>query len=375
MTYAAADQAPAMKTNQTPRMKNKNTIPGALRTAAGLLLLGCLLLLGGATARADEDGHDHSETDLSPFQPDLTPGYVLVEGDIQIPYDEYLRRTSGLLVAASTFGPATKWPDNVVPFDFVTTGQGAVSAFRQSLAIAAMTEISARSGIVFRSAVGTDPHRIRFQSTTNINSSPVGMQVLASFQIINIASWESQIIICHEIYHSLGFHHTQSRNDRDFYVTINEANICDLLTAFNFWTVPFTEPYGEYDFDSFMQYGRKAFNCGDEAGPDTITVKEPWTAEWQTRIGQRTHFSYYDTINVRARYPMVNDRWLDRNHFGFANGNFEEPWQHTSLAAALAPMPAGGTLFVKHGNSYQGVGTHSKPITIVAPVGDVTFGN
>jgi len=352
-----------------------NRLPPSSQTLRSLLLLACLLMLlaSRAEAQTDDDGRSHIRGGLSPFQPDLTPGYVLVEGDIQIPYDEYLRRTSGLLVAASTFGPATKWPGNVVPFDFVMTGPGTVNATMQSAAQAAMAAISARAGVVFRPAVAADFNRIRFQATTNVNSSPVGMQIFASPQIINIVSWNNQIIICHEIYHSLGFHHTQSRNDRDTYVTIHEENICDPTTAFNFWTVPFTEPYGPYDFDSFMHYGRADFNC--DGGGDTITVKEPWNAEWQDRIGNRNHFSYYDTIHGRGRYPFANDRWLDRAHFGFASGFFEEPWQHTTLNAALAAMPVNGTLFVKYGNSYNGVGTHTKPITIVAPVGNVTFGN
>lgn len=336
-----------------------------------LVAITIVLVASSFRAHGSEAFQYPPEINLSPFQPDLTPGYVLVEGDIQIPYDEYLRRTSGLLVAASDFGPATKWPANIVPFDFVTTGTGAVSTDQQTAAISAMSVISARTGVIFRPAMAADFNRIRFQAS-DVNSSPIGMQIFGT-QIINIFNWNEQIVICHEIYHSLGFHHEQSRTDRDTYVTINEANVCDPFNAFNFWIAPFSEAYGPYDFDSFMHYGRDDFNC--PGGGDTITVKAPWNAEWQSRIGNRDHFSYYDTIHCRGRYPVPGDRWLDRAHFGFTSGSFEQPWQHTSLSAAMASMPDGGTLFVKFGNSYNGVGTHSKPVTIVAPVGDVTFGN
>jgi astacin len=179
-----------------------------------------------------------------------------------------------------------------------------------------MDAIAARAGVLFRPAVASDPNRIRFQNSTG-NNSPVGVQ--GGAQIINIFNWGTQIIICHEIYHSLGFWHEQSRSDRGTYVTINANNICGTASsgacapatcqlcqdsagnwiscAFNFAIQPGSSTYGPYDFDSFMHYGSAAFSCN---GLDTITVNAPWNAEWQNAIGQRDHFSYFDRITCRA---------------------------------------------------------------------------
>lgn len=323
--------------------------------------------------------------DVDPFQPDLTPGYVLIEGDIQVPLGHYLQLVNGDAQAEATYGGVTYWAGNTVPFDFVTTGGGAVTAANQTAAINAMNAIAARAGITFRAAVANDANRIRFQNST-VNSSPVGMR--GGPQIINIASWGNQIIICHEIYHSLGFWHEQSRSDRGTYVTINANNICGspacsqccrcmdnsgncISCAFNFAIQNGSSAYGPYDFDSFMHYGRNAFSCN---GADTITVNAPWNAQWQNAIGQRDHFSYFDEITCRALYPFPDDRWLDRAYGGTANGRFGQPYKDAILADALARVPSGGTLFIKYANTYSAVGTHSKPVTIIAPNG-ATLGN
>jgi hypothetical protein len=108
---------------------------------------------------------------------------------------------------------------------------------------------------------------------------------------------------------------------------------------------------------------------------DTLTVLPPWGAEWQSRIGQRDHFSYFDGITCRALYPFASDRWLDRAHGGPVNGTFAQPYNNTTLAGALAGVPLGGTLLIKYGNTYSAVGTHSQSVTIMAPNGAVTLGN
>lgn len=324
----------------------------------------------------------------SPFQPDLTPGYVLIEGDIQIRVDQYMALMAG---ADATFGAVTYWFNGIVPYDFVTTGGGAVSQANQNIAIQAMGMIAARAGITFRAATGSDVNIIRFQNSS-FNNSPVGLQ--GGVQIINIVSWGTPIIICHEVYHSLGFWHEQSRADRNTYVTINANNICGsgistpctagsgptqcclcidnagLCTscAFNFNFQPGTLTYGLYDFDSFMHYGPNAFSCN---GLPTIAVNPPWT----NTIGQRDHFSYFDEITCRGLYPFNTDRWLDRNHTGTIGATFLLPLNNPNILTVASTIPPGATLFVKFGNTYSGVGTYTNPVTIIAPAGTVTIGN
>jgi len=326
----------------------------------------------------------------SPFQPDLTPGYVLIEGDIQIRLDQYLQLAGGAAPDA-TFGTVTYWPNGVVPFDFVTSGGGAVSSANQTLAINAMNEIEQRTGVDFRPATGSDSARIRFQNS-QFNSSPVGRQ--GGTQIINIVSWGTQIIICHELYHSLGYWHEQSRTDRGTYITINALNICGSQTStactagagagqccfcvdgagncipcgFNFDVRVGAGTWGPYDFDSFMHYGRADFSCNTQ---NTITVNPPY-AQWQNAIGQRNHFSLLDGLSCRGIYPRAADRWL-RAGVPPGAGNFFFPYN--SILAMYASMPTNGTLFVDPGTYAMPIANvpQNFPITIRATYGPVTI--
>ncbi len=343
-----------------------------------------------ATAIAQPANRSDVPHPNTPFLPDLTPGYVVIEHDIQVRLDQYLAMIHGGSNDA-TFGDVEYWPGGVVPFDFVTSGPGAVSAARQVHAATAMAMIEQRTGVDFRPATGSDTSRIRFQNS-NFNNSPVGRQ--GGTQIVNIFNWTLPIIVCHELYHSLGYWHEQSRPDRDESVIINLANICGssqgasctpsptgccgctnsqgscVSCAFNFEVHANAAWWGPYDFDSFMHYGRADFSCN---GQDTITVREPNTAQWQNSIGQIDHFSHLDELSCRGIYPKPGDRWLRAGAGGFEQGTFFSPY--TSIISMYAAMPTGGTLFVDPGTyNIPVVGApQSLPITIRATYGPVTI--
>ena len=81
------------------------------------------------------------------------------------------------------------------------------------------------------------------------------MEYSSWIKIVGFHSQKGTII--HELAHAIGFHHEQTRPDRDDYVTINTGNIFDSV-AYNFqkfntrvipdWGVP-------YDYTSVMHYG------------------------------------------------------------------------------------------------------------------------
>jgi hypothetical protein len=328
----------------------------------------------------------------SPFQPDLTPGYVLIEGDIQIPLAQYMLLISGAPPDA-TFGTVSYWPGGVVPFDFVTSGTGAVSSANQTRAITAMNMIEQRTGVDFRPAIASDQSRIRFQNSA-FNSSPVGRQ--GGTQIINIFNWTFPVIVCHELYHSLGYWHEQSRPDRQTYITINALNICGSQTStactagsgpgqcclcvdgagncvpcgFNFDVRVGAGTWGPYDFDSFMHYPRTAFSCNSQ---DTITVNPPWNAQWQNAIGQSDHFSRLDELSCRGIYPRNGDRWLRSGSFPLGGGGFFDPYN--TMLAMYGSMPANGTLFIDPGTYAMPIANvpQNMPITIRATYGPVTI--
>jgi hypothetical protein len=348
-----------------------------MKLIALLALTGCIAVAAAATAqplpaepsaRAPLPHLEGFPPDAQPVlgapgaysHPDIPPGFVLIDGDIQVPLADYMVYLGG---GDAVFGDVSYWP-NIIPYDFVTSGGGAVTPANQQLAIAAMNQISDRTSVIFRPVVSGDLYRIRFQNSTG-NNAPVGFSTGVS--TVNIASWNTQFVLIHELHHILGFWHQQSASNRNSYVTINFANIsttaCNGDCSHNFDIRGGASVYGDYDFDSFMHYPRTAFSSN---GQDTITVNPPWNAQWQNAIGQRNHFSYWDELVSRGIYRYSSDYWWQAGAGG--SGNLPSPLGGT-LPSRMNTLPQGSTLFIKQNGNYSAVGTYSNPMTIRAPLG------
>ena len=104
----------------------------------------------------------------------------------------------------------------------------------------------------------------------------------------------------HEIGHTLGYIHTQSRIDRDNYVTIVSANIItDYAANFYKWyygTIRFLDTTFPYDFGSFMHYDAYGFTNNGEA---TIV---PLDVRYARTMGQREKAAFYDYKQMNRLY-------------------------------------------------------------------------
>jgi len=126
-------------------------------------------------------------------------------------------------------------------------------------------------------------------------SSPVGYR-RGRVNKISLAGgcWRTGIVM-HEIGHTIGLYHEQSRPDRDNYVRIIERNIQRGM-AFNFRKARNIDSLGTpYDFRSMMHYGSTAFGRGRR----TIETKDPNN---QRLIGQRGGFSEIDIKQIALMY-------------------------------------------------------------------------
>ena len=102
--------------------------------------------------------------------------------------------------------------------------------------------------------------------------------------------------VTHEIAHSLGFYHEQSRADRDNYVAILWDNINNDAKN-NFQRVDTTEDHGvPYDLGSIMHYGTYHFSNN---GKPTILTLDPIR---QGLIGQRQQPSFRDVALMNLLY-------------------------------------------------------------------------
>lgn len=131
-------------------------------------------------------------------------------------------------------------------------------------------------------------------------SSPVGYRGFKNSISLASGCWKKGVVM-HEIAHSLGIMHEQSRPDRDNYVKINWHNILpEMRGNFAKEAAKNIDSLGTaYDLCSMMHYGKDAFG----AGRITIQVLDKSKEDW---IGQRDGFSEIDIRQINVMYKCKN---------------------------------------------------------------------
>jgi len=189
---------------------------------------------------------------------------------------------------------ATKqpWP-RVIPYDFY--GLKAFPAAR-AVITGAINEFHKNTCLRFIPRT-TEREYLRFQEGKGC-SSMVGY-VRGRANSINLGKicWTVGIAI-HEIMHSLGFHHEQSRPDRDQFIKVHTENVLGYASD-NFIKYDYTkiDSLGEpYDYESIMHYKGDTFAKHNTLA---ITTLDP---SKQKLIGQRNLLSQSDLKQIRKLY-------------------------------------------------------------------------
>jgi Astacin (Peptidase family M12A)/FG-GAP-like repeat len=280
---------------------------------------------GEATASPDEllvgpdvrEGYVVGETfDAKPVKYSVVDGLAIFEGDIVLGTVEQVEQLAELIDSRSAAifeaapppspeeplpqavirpGAQFRWAEGIVPFQVdanlpaaqVNAVNNAINHWRQNT----------RLNLVQRNAgnAAQFPDFIEFFSGTGC-SSPVGRQ--GGRQRISLAGgcFTGQAI--HEIAHSIGLWHEQSREDRDTFVRINWANIQAGMEHNFDQHVTDGDDVGAYEYGSIMHYPRDAFTRN---GQDTITALQALPAG--VTMGQRNGLSAGDRAAVRFLHP------------------------------------------------------------------------
>lgn len=141
--------------------------------------------------------------------------------------------------------------------------------------------------------------RVKLKINGSMCYSSVGRQ--GGEQDISIGNGCERVgTVIHEMMHSIGFIHEQSRPDRDDYIHVFYENIKDGMEH-NFQKYSIGEVKnlpankGFYDYDSCLHYNNHAFSKNSK---DTIrSISQPYR-----RFGQRVSFSAHDILQINELY-------------------------------------------------------------------------
>uniref|UniRef100_A0A914W6A0 Metalloendopeptidase n=1 Tax=Plectus sambesii TaxID=2011161 RepID=A0A914W6A0_9BILA len=193
-----------------------------------------------------------------------------------------------------------RWPDGIIPY----TLSGAYGSYSKRVIARAMEEYHMKTCIKF---VPRDPtlHRDYIYIHPDDGCySLVGRT--GGRQPLSLDAGCIQVgTIVHELMHTVGFFHEQSRADRDDFIEIVMANVMkgadDQFDKYSLRVIDHLEE--PYDYNSIMHYGPYAFSGN---GAKTILPKQ----QGASKMGQRIGFSDIDLRKIRKLYNCDADSAL-----------------------------------------------------------------
>jgi len=191
-------------------------------------------------------------------------------------------RKSAVAVASRAY----LWPNNEIPYVIDASAQGKSSVIAWAVQQYATTPIHVRP----RTAADTD--YVVFRTLGEGCMSNIGRQ--GGAQDIDVTGCAGGNLI-HELMHTAGFYHEQSRGDRDQYITIVWDEIVPEMRANFEMRDARGQDIGAYDYGSVMHYGGTAFS---KSGRPTIVPRQA-----NVQIGQREGFSALDRAAIERLYP------------------------------------------------------------------------
>ncbi len=241
----------------------------------GLVVLAAVILFHQSLFAASTSAPDWNVAVLDKILAGVQPGQTIAQvGDmgIQVPLLQYWRnQLAGAPQPKLAFdGTAPTWTSGNVYYSFSNN----VSSVKQKAFLDGCAEWSTFANVHFIPRTSQANYVLVFEGAgLEGGQSIVGMVGGQQFLQIGPTSW-NHATICHELGHTLGLVHEQSRSDRDSYVTILTANITS-GTEGNFVKLTNSKNKTAYDFLSVMEYSRNAFSVNPSL--DTIEPLPAYT--------------------------------------------------------------------------------------------------
>jgi len=229
----------------------------------------------------------------------LVDGRALIEGDIDVGEPKTLNKDLESIKSENTKRQNSAvvsdnkrlWDEGVVYFVSPENIE-----WMKTLVDAAIREIEAKTVLVFKKRK-TEENYIVFEAA-NYASSPVGRR--GGKQTIRLSEFSSTGNAVHELCHSIGLWHEQSRADRDSYVQVLWENIVPGYEHNFRQRISDGDDIGQYDYNSIMHYPEDAFSSNDRPTIVPLTGSRV--------IGQRRALSDLDILSINALYSSGNIR-------------------------------------------------------------------
>jgi hypothetical protein len=227
-----------------------------------------------------------------------TTAAAVFEGDIILGKEEI-----GGKAAHDRFITIHKWTNGIIPVVLHPDVPN-----RDNI-IDAMIYIMQNNPVLFRPAEIvdgriTDENYVVFVPSAQRCASNLGMR--GGAQAVFVPNWCTTGLLVHELGHTLGLWHEQTRCDRDTYIDIIEENIKpDWISQFNVVCDP-SRPeespvaFGEYDYCSIMHYPR--YGSQSPIDPNRPIIEPLNEVTGCTDIGLYNGFSQGDYAVIDSLY-------------------------------------------------------------------------
>src|SRR5690606_2547822 len=197
---------------------------------------------------------------------DIILGPIDEIGDKELVYGPGGLRPAGAPVSHAALSHLNPWPGGRIPFVIDASLPDAVEARIQQ----AISDWNSQTVVrLVPRPARSNEHFVRFTGPTSDMGAGEGRSAIGyqpgTNQLIRLGSNVSVGTIRHEIGHTVGLFHEQSRTDRDNFIRINMNEVQEGAEG-NFetyvWSGLVGLDFGAYDLNSLMHYGSFTFAAG-----------------------------------------------------------------------------------------------------------------